>query len=130
MVYLYRVRDAQDALLYIGVTENLGERFLGGHQHSPPWWPDLAALSVTSYPSIAEARAAERDAIAAERPLWNIASQPDGDLVMAQWERVMGLIRQWEQARLEWRLTAAARSAEGPLALLKRIIDRELPPVA
>jgi hypothetical protein len=129
MAYLYRVRDAQDALLYIGVTENLGERFLGGHQHSPPWWPDLAALSVTSYPSIAEARAAERDAIAAERPLWNIASQPDHDLVMTQWERVMDLIRQWERARLKW-LTATAHSAEGPLALLKCIIDRELPPVA
>ena len=99
MAYLYRVRDAQDALLYIGVTENLGGRFLGGHQRSPPWWPDLAALSVTSYPSIAEARAAEHDAIAAERPLWNIAAQPDRDLVTVQWERVMDLIRQWERAR-------------------------------
>jgi hypothetical protein len=129
MAYLYRVRDAQDALLYIGVTENLCGRFLDGHQHPPPWWPDLAALSVTKYPSIAEARAAERYAIAAERPLWNVASQPDRDLVMARWERVMDLIRQWERARLE-RLTAAAHSAEGPLALLKRTIDRELPPVA
>ena len=35
MAHLYRVRDAQDALLYIGVTENLGGRFLGGHQHAP-----------------------------------------------------------------------------------------------
>ena len=78
--YVYRIYDAEDRLIYIGATSNLQER-LRGHlavkplgYHSHPVLtvgPRMDRWVATEYPTRAEAFAAERAAIAAERPELN-----------------------------------------------------------
>jgi hypothetical protein len=129
IMFLYRAYDAQGHLLYVGITGCVSQRFMDGHQHSAPWWMDLAALTVASYPDQESARAAEREAIKKEKPLWNIDGSPDAAAVrlnawalalpkpsgvppgddeldrqaearMLQWERINHLIREAERRAL------------------------------
>lgn len=67
---VYRCFDAVGVLLYIGSTESRLKR-LAIHSTRTPWWPDVADVQVTRYPTIFEARGAERMAIVAENPLHN-----------------------------------------------------------
>lgn len=71
---VYRVFDADGALLYIGSTKrDLGARL---PEHAgKPWACRAKRVDVARFDSIEEARDAERDAIAAERPLHNIQHQ-------------------------------------------------------
>jgi len=73
--FMYRCRDNNGLLLYIGSSGNLYLRFKN-HARNTPWWPDVADIEKVPYPSEAEARAAERHAILAESPLHN--KQPAG----------------------------------------------------
>jgi predicted GIY-YIG superfamily endonuclease len=68
---LYRVYDAQGALLYIGITMNPGSRF-AQHSEDKPWWTDVADIRVEHYGSREEVLAAERDAIKSEHPRFNV----------------------------------------------------------
>lgn len=77
MAHLYRVRDGSGSLLYIGITECLEGRFMNGHQYTAHWWFEMADLTVTWYADMRAARAAESEAIATERPPWNLAGPPD-----------------------------------------------------
>lgn len=69
--YVYRLFDERGALLYIGCTSNVERRIpqhwtdgTGGHQ-------SIHHYTSTEYPNRASARAAEADAIRAERPPFN-----------------------------------------------------------
>ena len=64
---VYRCFDSAAALIYIGSAERVLSR-LSGHKSRSSWWPDVADVRTTRYPTIFEARAAERLAIEAERP--------------------------------------------------------------
>lgn len=67
---LYRHFDCQEKLLYIGLT-NDPERREPDHR-SQSFWMELTVRSeVESYDSLPKVRAAERDAILAEQPLFN-----------------------------------------------------------
>lgn len=67
---LYRVFDADGALLYIGATVVGPSRF-DQHAATQPWWTTVARIEMTHYESRAEAFAAESDAIFYEQPFWN-----------------------------------------------------------
>jgi hypothetical protein len=67
---VYRCLDAAAALLYIGSAEKAQARFTG-HRTRSSWWPEVADIKITRYPTIFEARAAERIAILAEDPIHN-----------------------------------------------------------
>jgi predicted GIY-YIG superfamily endonuclease len=82
MTAVYRAYDAAGRLLYVGVTDNIDRR-IDGHSASG-WRASMAALTLTIYPSRAVALAAERDAIRAERPLWNVMHSTDPE---AAWRR-------------------------------------------
>ena len=43
------------------------------HEGHSPWWPLVTSVTFEKYPSEAEVRAAETQAIKAERPAYNIA---------------------------------------------------------
>ena len=68
---VYRFYDAEDRLLYVGVTSSLGVRF-GAHSRRD-WWSDVARNTVEWYDTRAEALAVEMRAIDTEAPLHNVA---------------------------------------------------------
>ena len=68
---LYRFYAADDALLYVGLTINPGRR-LEKHRALQPWWNDVARVELEQHPDMPTLRAAEREAIKTETPLYNI----------------------------------------------------------
>jgi hypothetical protein len=68
---LYRFYDADDRLLYIGISEKGPERWKA-HRKDKPWWTDVARSTTEHYETRAEALEAERAAIIAEKPLHNV----------------------------------------------------------
>lgn len=69
--YVYRIHDRDDTLLYIGSSSAPYER-LGGHEAQSLWWPYAVHMTVEHYPTRADGYDAERAAIHAERPMFNI----------------------------------------------------------
>lgn len=69
---LYRLYDADGQLLYIGVAYDPQQRWYS-HANTAPWWPRVARREVTWYPHRPAAEDAERDAIRAEAPMFNVA---------------------------------------------------------
>lgn len=68
---VYRMRDAQGILLYIGRTGNAGRRF--GDHASKRWFPLVATITMEWFPTEAAAVLAERRAIQQEYPRYNVA---------------------------------------------------------
>ena len=68
---LYRFYDANDVLLYVGISLNAAHR-ANTHRKDKPWWTDVARMDVQHLPTRSVALDAERAAIAAEKPLHNI----------------------------------------------------------
>lgn len=68
---LYRFYDADDRLLYVGITNETGRRFKQ-HSVSQVWWAEVTTTSTEEFATRLEAATAERAAIAAERPVHNI----------------------------------------------------------
>jgi hypothetical protein len=67
---LYRFYDADDTLLYVGLTINPGRR-MEKHRAMQPWWSEVARIEMEQHPDHATLRAAEREAIETESPLYN-----------------------------------------------------------
>lgn len=68
---LYRIYDAADSLLYIGISVSAAER-LAQHRGSASWWPEVRTIRLERYLDRAAARQAELIAIRTERPVYNI----------------------------------------------------------
>ena len=68
---LYRFFDANDELLYVGISMTPWERFRQ-HRQDKSWWVDIRKTTMEPYPSRAAVMAAERTAIIEERPRYNV----------------------------------------------------------
>jgi hypothetical protein len=68
---LYRLRNEAGELLYVGVSLAPDFRFYD-HARLKDWWPEVCDKSVEWFDSRDDAFAAERAAIAAEQPKYNI----------------------------------------------------------
>ena len=68
---LYRHFDAQDILLYVGITESLGDRTNGGHARSSDWVQFAVRAEAEWYDSREAASRAEREAVQDEQPIYN-----------------------------------------------------------
>lgn len=68
---LYRLRNAADELLYVGISANPLQRWLQ-HAADKAWWPETASMSLAWFDSHAEAAAMEIHAIRTERPRYNV----------------------------------------------------------
>lgn len=81
--YIYRCFDADGFLIYIGCTANVKQR-MKNHRSSPNrasrWLKACMASHTVSGPlaGLEAGRAAERDAIRAECPLFNVQERRDG----------------------------------------------------
>lgn len=71
---LYRLYNADDRLLYVGIARTIQYR-LQTHSCRPPtgkaWWPDVAYCTLERFQERYLAEAAERTAIKTERPIYN-----------------------------------------------------------
>jgi predicted GIY-YIG superfamily endonuclease len=75
---LYRFFDDSDTLLYIGITNDTGVRWLYHARHKA-WWNEVATKTVSWYDTRLEAAHAEATAIVAESPKYNIViPDPEG----------------------------------------------------
>lgn len=72
---VYRFYAADDALLYVGVTQRFGTRW-SSHAKEKPWWPQVARQAVIWYDTRAEALAIETEAIRTENPVYNVLHAP------------------------------------------------------
>ncbi len=69
---VYRLYGYDGALLYVGITANLAQRW-ADHANSKPWWPEVTRKTVVLYGSRREAELAEGRAIRSESPVHNKA---------------------------------------------------------
>lgn len=67
---LYRLYDESDRLLYVGVTNNMLGR-MSAHAKKP-WFPEVRLATFEHFSDRGEALAAEKEAIVAELPAYNI----------------------------------------------------------
>lgn len=67
---LYRIYDADGALLYVGISIRLPER-VAEHSKDKPWWMSAARIDLEHFPDRTSAGIAEAAAIRAERPIHN-----------------------------------------------------------
>jgi predicted GIY-YIG superfamily endonuclease len=68
---LYRLYDANDVLLYVGISGKWLAR-MAQHAAGKGWWDDVATVRREAFPTRAEALAAEVQAIRDEGPLHNV----------------------------------------------------------
>lgn len=69
---LYRLYDAADRLLYVGVSCQVVERLRSNsHRCGKPWWSEVAYCTLESFPKGWQALEAEVSAIRRERPRYN-----------------------------------------------------------
>lgn len=67
---LYRFWEGGN-LLYIGISINAYTR-TKGHQSTAGWWPEATSVTFEKYPNRAAVLVAEREAIRAEQPKYNV----------------------------------------------------------
>lgn len=72
---IYRFYSVADDPLYIGQSRDLSNR-IRIHQASTPWFDDVDHITVQHVESVDIALEAERDAIQAEHPRYNLEHQP------------------------------------------------------
>lgn len=72
---VYWIYDAEDVLLYVGVSDHFGRRW-DQHARSQSWWPDADHQTVRWYASRGDAELAEKVAINDEGPIHNIRDSP------------------------------------------------------
>lgn len=77
---LYRWFDADDRLLYVGITSSLRAR-QSSHAKKSSWEAFAVRATIERYPCRADAEQAELDAIRAERPLFNDVGNDHPDAV-------------------------------------------------
>lgn len=68
---LYRMFDPSGDLLYVGITMRPVDR-LRAHSKDKNWWSEIATIRLETYPDQAALKEAERSAIRAESPRYNI----------------------------------------------------------
>lgn len=67
---LYRAFDANDKLLYVGITDGVETRFKV-HQKNAEWWPLMVRRDIEWFDTRRDAMRAEAAAIVGEGPLYN-----------------------------------------------------------
>lgn len=108
ITYVYRFFRQDGALLYVGVTNDLGTRFVA-HQ-GKPWWSQASDSTVEAHGNRALALAAEAMAILEENPLHNV-QRPSPDKAEQLRIRAIGV-------------RASEISPYDPVAILAKAHDR------
>lgn len=97
---LYRLYDADDHLLYVGVSKHPELRFEEHRMAGAHWISAAARRDIKWYPSRPEALAAEKDAIRAEHPEHNGTYNYDDAPMPTTWQPVSGPDKVGQVAKL------------------------------
>lgn len=89
---VYYIRGEAHVLLYIGMTNHPSVRW-NQHQAVQPWWDELRSLTVDWYDSRPEAEDAERAAILAEQPKYNMTYLKPTRLGRERWSLEVAIER-------------------------------------
>lgn len=82
-VSLYRFFNTTNELLYIGISNRVPRR-LDEHHDDKPWYLEITRVEVEHHPNRGAALAAEKTAIKAERPKYNVVHNRGGHRVQTQ----------------------------------------------
>ncbi|MGW1744539.1 GntR family transcriptional regulator [Streptomyces sp. NPDC002092] len=82
---LYRLYDADDTLLYVGIAKDVTRRWRM-HEWEKKWWHLVSSERIEWFPSRQEARAAELAAMRDESPLYNGVRHPDGTFTQGKYD--------------------------------------------
>jgi predicted GIY-YIG superfamily endonuclease len=123
--FLYRFFGADDALLYVGVADDVARR-LAQHRATAEWWPAAVRGELRCYPTRGAALQAEAIAITVEKPQRNAQIprvRDDRPLELSPAEQTR-LVVELERARAD---AEAARQkmvrAQGMLDTARRRLD-------
>jgi predicted GIY-YIG superfamily endonuclease len=117
---LYRLYDADDRLLYIGVSKRPKLRFEEHRMNGSRWISQVTRRDITWHPSRPEALAAEKAAIQTEHPRHNGTYNYDDAPMPIHWRPVSGSNKTGQVADLmraemdadRWRMEQRIPSAE------------------
>lgn len=108
---LYRMYDASRRLLYVGLTMNVSQRF-ATHRGEKPWWPSVATIQLQHFATRSEVEAAERAAINAEQPRYNVVHKARTAVATLP-PRGQTPIQRFRMAAMRWtRLGKTARTED------------------
>jgi hypothetical protein len=113
---LYRLFDADDRLLYLGIAK-LPEFRWARHAHVQPWWHLVARKTVVWYPSRGEAAIAEEELTATEKPLYDRSAEGVKHHAVERFDDTDGHRRvlEWLKQEVE-RIEPGARLMTGQVA--------------
>lgn len=124
-VALYRLYDAEDTLLYVGVSVEPFRR-MTQHAAEQAWWGTVARTTIETFPDREAALTAEREAICTEQPHYNVIHGPQkrrnakpyeghrfADAMPDLAERLRALTAEREAVDVEWRESIRAAVADG-----------------
>ena len=103
---LYRFWDASGVLLYVGISVNPTGRF-DQHRGDKSWWHEIASITIQAYPDRPTVEAAEKAAIIAETPLYNIVHN------VARTRRAPGTLKRGTEVVVEYDDPELARRRPG-----------------
>ncbi len=106
---LYRFYSDADDLLYVGISERGPERWKA-HRREKPWWIDVTYTTTEHYDTRQQALDAERDAIIAEKPLYNVVHNGGASQRASQWTDEQS--QQMLDTIVALKKASSARSAE------------------
>jgi hypothetical protein len=89
---LYRIRNAEGDLLYIGISERPEYRWFS-HRKQHAWWAEVANYSLEWHDDRKAAEAAETEAIRTERPRHNSTYNYSVPFDPKAWEPVVGGVK-------------------------------------
>lgn len=67
---LYRHYDSEERLLYVGISTSIMAR-LSAHKCNSEWFDQVSKITIENFDNIYDMRAAEKDAIKKEKPIFN-----------------------------------------------------------
>lgn len=94
---LYRFFGADGSLLYVGISLQPFRR-MGQHRSDKSWWGEVATVAIERHPDRPSVLAAERRAIKAENPRYNVVhagrrsrlDRPQIECLYTYWEPAVG----------------------------------------
>lgn len=82
--WVYRLYNVDSAVIYVGCTSAIGSR-LTDHSRKKPWWSEVCGVEVEQHKNMRDGLDAERAAIEALQPKYNLVYTDRAPKLMGGW---------------------------------------------